>query len=336
MITRPETASGHGASFHRYVVELGLAFFLGGALLLPGYIEVFPENVFGQTYGRWRAQLDFVARPGPGVEILIAGDSRAHAALLPERLGPGARSIALAGATAIETHALLRRYLEHHPPPRTLLLSIAPYHFEKADVFWGWTIKWKALRTPEALEIFQRAEAFGDPVLGEPDERSLSLRFARLRLNYVGDYARELRNSRTGTRGARFRREYAQVTAARGHAPYGEDPENAEPNREAGDPDGFQTSPLLDSYLRDTLALAARHDVRVVYAAMPVNQASWRRIEPGYLAAYHRHVVQLAAEHPSADFRGFLWTLPDDHFGDASHVNERGARRVTDWLAPLL
>jgi hypothetical protein len=319
MNTRPDTASGHGAAFRRYVVELGLAFVLGGTLLLPGYIEVFPENVFGQTYGRWRAQLDFVARPGPGVETLIAGDSRAHAALLPERLGPGARSIALAGATAIDTHALLRRYLEHQAPPRTLLLSVAPYHLEKADVFWGWTIKWKALRTPDALEIFRRAEAFGDPVLGEPDQRSLRLRFARLRLNYVGDYARELRNSRTGTRAARFRREYAQVNAARGHASYGEDPESVEPNREAGDPDGFQASPLLDSYLR-----------------VPVNQASWRRIEPDYLAAYNGHVARLAAEHPSVEFRGFLWTLPDDHFGDASHVNERGARRVTDWLAPLL
>lgn len=320
----------------RYLIQLLLGFVVLGGVLLPGYIEAFPERVFSETYGRWRAQLDFVARPGPGVEVLVAGDSRIHAAVLPERLGPAARSIALPGATAIETHALLRRYLAGHPPPRTLLLSLAPYHLERVDVFWGWTVKWKALDAAEAFAAFRRAESLGDPVLGDPDRRSLALRWARLRLNGVADYAPELRRSRLGLLGGRGAHATREVAAARGHAWYGTAPSSSEPNREAGDRDGFRPSPLLDAYLGDVLSLAADHGVRVVFAAMPVNRASWRALDPAFRDGYHRYLDRLAARHPEAELRGALWTLPDDHFGDASHVNPRGARLVSDWLAALL
>lgn len=335
MIARSETVPGSRDPGRRYLTRLLLIFVLGAALL-PGYIEAFPASVFADSYGRWQAQLAFVQSPAPYPEILIAGDSRAHAALLPERLGPGARSIALSGATAIETYFLLRRYLEKHPAPRTLLLSVSPYHLENADSFWRRTIKWKALRAGEVLEVFRRTGELGDPVLGEPDPRSLALRWARLRLNYVGDYAAELRNASRELRWLRNRREFEEVEAAGGHAYYGRDPGSSAPNREATDEDGFQPSPLLGAYLRDLLELASRREVRVVFAAMPVNRGSWRAMDPRYRDDYHRHLVKLAGEHPGAEFRGFLWTLPDDHFGDSSHVNERGAALVTDWLAPLL
>jgi hypothetical protein len=336
MMPRSERTPGRAASQGRYLAQLMLVFALGGALLLPGYIEVFPENIFGAGYGRWRSQLDFVDRPDLEPEVLIAGDSRAQAALLPERLGPRVRSIAIGGATSIETYYLLHRYLTRNPPPRLLLLSLAPFHFGKADVFWERTAKWKALRTPEALEVFRRAAALGDAVLGEPDFRSLTLRWGRLRLNYVGDYAAELRNSRGRNRRARNRSETERVAAARGHTFFGRETSSSQPGQEVWEKSGFRSSPLLDAYLRDTLVLATRHGVRVVFAAMPLNHRSWRALETDYLEGYNRHVARLAAEHPDVAFRGFLWTLPDDHFGDASHVNARGARLVSDWLAPLL
>ncbi|MGI9591270.1 MAG: hypothetical protein ACR2P8_07870 [Myxococcota bacterium] len=335
MTVRPESPTRREVSPRRYLVQLVLVFALTGAVLVPGYIEIFPQYVFSETYGRWRAQLDFIAEPGPDPEILIAGDSRVQAAILPARLGPEARSIALGGATAIETYYLFRRYLEHHAPPRVLLVSVSPFHMEKVDVFWNWTIKWKALRAPEALELFRRAEALDDRVLGEPDARELSLRWARLRLNTIVDYAPELRKTFPSRR-ARSRQANALVVAAQGHSYYGEEVTCSEPNQEVWDKDGFQASPLLDAYLQDTLALAARHGVRVVLAAMPMNHSSWQAIEPEYFADYHQHVARLAAQRPQVEVRAFLWTLPDDHFGDASHVNERGALLVTDWLAPLL
>jgi len=174
--------------------------------------------------------------------VLIAGDSRAQAALLPERLGPSVRSVAIGGATSIETYYVLRRYLARNPSPRMLLLSLAPFHFGEADVFWERTVKWKALRTPEALEVFRRAAALGDAVLGEPDFRALALRWGRLRLNYVGDYAAELRNSRGRNRRARNQNETERLAAARGHTFFGREASSSEPGEEVWEKRGFRCS----------------------------------------------------------------------------------------------
>jgi hypothetical protein len=317
----------------RYLLQVALVFVVVGGVLLPGFIELFPSQLFGRTYARWRAQLDFVAGATQPVQTLIAGDSRIHAALLPEELGDGVRSIALPGATAIETWTLLQRYLERHPAPGTLVLSIAPYHLERVDTFWPWTVKWKALQAEEAWHLFRRAEALDDPVLGDTEARELLLRWARLRANFVADYVSELRGAAAGGRGEIFRRERSEVDAARGHAWYGDEDTCSDPSQEAWDKSGFRASPLLDAYLRDTLTLASEHGIRVIFAAMPINQTSWTALETEYLDDYHRYVAGLAADHPEVRFLGFLWTLPDDHFGDASHVNPRGARVVTDWLA---
>ena len=72
--------------------------------------------------------------------------------------------------------------------------------------------------------------------------------------------------------------------------------------------------------------MAAERGIAVVFAAMPMNRSSLDRLDPRYAAGWDRHLARLAAGHPEVVWRSKLWSLPDDHFGDGSHVNLRGAR----------
>ena len=69
------------AAQRRYLASLASGFALA-AVLLPGYVETFPINVFHPEYAAWAGQIEFAGRPAqPEPEILVLGDSRAHAAI---------------------------------------------------------------------------------------------------------------------------------------------------------------------------------------------------------------------------------------------------------------
>jgi hypothetical protein len=315
----------------RYLASAALGFALA-AVALPGYVEVFPINVFHPEYAVWAGQLEFADRGAqPEPEILVLGDSRAHAAVLPDELGASARSLAAAGATPIEAHSLFNRYLAHHAPPRLLVVSFTPIHLEFDELFWERTARWKLIPTSDALAVFRRAEAFADPILGRPDVRRLALRWLRLRANLPVDYAAELRASKLGTRRSRNLGVLAELERASGQRFYGEADAASEPNNEVGRT-RFQPSPLLDFYLREILDVAAERGTSVVFAAMPMNRSSLDRLDPRYATGWDRHLAHLAASRPEVVWESKLWSLPDDHFGDGSHVNLRGARAVTRRL----
>jgi hypothetical protein len=316
----------------RYLASAALGFALA-AVTLPGYVETFPINVFHPEYAVWAGQIEFAGRPGEvEPEILVLGDSRAHAAVLPAELGAPARSLAAAGATPIEAHSLFTRYLAHHAPPRLLVVSFTPIHLEYDELFWERTARWKLIPTSDALTVFRRAEALADPILGRPDAAKLSLRWLRLRANLPVDYAAELRASKLGMRRGRNLGVLAELEQASGQRFYGGADAASEPNNEVGRI-RFQPSPLLDFHLREILDVAAEHGTLAVFAAMPMNQSSLDRIDPRYAAGWDRHLARLAAGHPEVVWRSKLWSLPDDHFGDGSHVNLRGARAATRRLA---
>jgi hypothetical protein len=326
-----------GRSPHtRYLAQVALFFALSG-VLLPGYVELFPENVFPQEYTVWRSQFDFAGdRDTPPVERIVLGDSRVLAAALPGVLGPKARSLALGGATAIEVYYLLRRHLAHHPPPRAAVISFAPFHLEGAKWFWERAVKWKALEAGEVFEVFRRAESLGDSrTLGDDSRRRLVLRWLGYRANLPAIYAPELRASRLLGRRRGNLRNMDELEADAGHYFFGRRETSSGPASEVGHT-AFNASPLIDVYLRDTFALAEEHGIAVVFAAMPVNRTSFQGLRPSFLADYRTYVAHLARDHPGVRFAAEPWVLPDDHFGDPGHVNRRGAQVVSERLAALL
>ena len=62
-----------------------------------------------------------------------------------------ALNLALGGGTAMEAYYVLVRYLEQHPPPKTVLLSLSPYHFQES-LFWERLTRYHFLRFREQRE----------------------------------------------------------------------------------------------------------------------------------------------------------------------------------------
>ena len=84
-------------------------------------------------------------------------------------VGRALGSISAGGGTAMEAYYVLDRYLASHPPPKIVLLSLAPYHFQES-LFWERLTRYHFLRFRE-----QRGGPFitttTDAQMREHDER---------------------------------------------------------------------------------------------------------------------------------------------------------------------
>jgi hypothetical protein len=319
------------ASSRSYLRILALAVVAFQALI-AAYIQLAPINFFDREYAVWSEQLRYARTPSESdPEILFLGDSRVRAALIPERISPDARSIALCGASTIDGYFVLRDYLEQHRAPKILVLSYAPYLMDSwnSGLFWSRSVKYQGHGLRDFLDLLARAEETGMP-LGPGLERNQSLaRWLLYRARFPIHYLPELKNARLFMRRKPNLEVAEAVREAAGHGYYGWADESGGPSAEARQ-EHFAPSPLVTGYLHDTIDLALRSNSTVLFRAMPLSESSYRQLEPSYAIDYRSYIKALQTEHPRLIAVEELDFLPDDHFGDRNHLNPHGATRFSE------
>jgi len=309
------------------------------------YIETCPMAFFNFEYPMWSYQKAYVRSPSDhDAPILVVGDSRALADLLPVELSePGGLAITLAvgGATPIESWHLLDDYLAHHAPPRAIFLSLSPYHLTRCDVFWQRTVKFKFLDLGDFLEVLSlarelddypfddfRADPLDPPVSNGLMPLEIYKDFTLLYLDFLYYYQADLYAGRLFSRLEGNRRVLEEMGAGRGRRTVEMTPANEPINHEAR-LDRFQESPLLTLYLHRFLDRCRRDGIRVVYETAPFNDPSLQALAPAWREGFRQYLDRLGDRYPEFRFVREIPGYPDGLFADESHLNDRGAARYT-------
>lgn len=91
---------------------------------------IMPEKRYlNDDYPFLRQQQDHVRQDSDIVETIILGDSQSKMGILAQDLGDNTYNLSLSGATAIEMYYTLSNYLQHHPGPKALIISLSPGTF---------------------------------------------------------------------------------------------------------------------------------------------------------------------------------------------------------------
>jgi hypothetical protein len=230
----------------------------------------------------------------------------------------------------MEAYYVLGRYLERNRPPAAVVLSLSPYHFQES-LFWERLTRYHFLRPEEQLEASLTLRGAPGPAL--VDESTKALASTSL-LDALGCsvwlpfcYSASLIEGRVFKRRAENLRTIDEVVAARGYKQFGKAASNDESNLISKAPATFHVAGVLDLYMDRLLELARAHGIAVSFYAMPFNETSWRianQQRARYIAGYHAHLERLARKAPHVKLLNRLHVLPNDHFGDSSHVNDRG------------
>ncbi len=325
------------ADHQRYLASLFVVL-VASPLFLTVYIAVAPENFEVLDYGIWTSQLDYASTPSledPGV--LILGDSTIHAALIPRAVAPDARSLALGGSSPIDAYHQLRRYLENHRAPDVLIVSYSPRHLAERPLtpFWKYSVRYEAHRYSEFEEVLTRSERLGVELLPGKSAARARLEWWLYRAKFPPYYIAEIKHANPWKRRRSNQAMKSKLAAARGHAFYAT-AEGPHPLAwEAGQGE-FRVSKLRSSYLRDCFVLARRHGTQVIFASTAFSRTSMEAMAPNFAADYSRYVAELRRDHPAVRIEEGFHLLPDDHFGDHSHVNEAGARVLSARIANLV
>lgn len=312
------------------VLSLGASFaaaWLWVALLPMAFME--PE------YPSWRAKQLMLDRCDPG-EAIILGDSRAAAGILPNRLPFRAVNLAVGGGEPIEAVAMLRRVLTCPDHPRLAILSFAPGHFVRPDLFWERSVRYGLMRAPDIAELRRDADTSVYEWHHTDGLRS-RLRDWLYEARFPPFYFSSLIHGGGLIRWQGNRSVLEATLAARGQYFFGKDA-GSDAIAVDGYLESFAPLPVLDRYFDRLLTILDQSGIDAVFVAMPVNAATWQAVRPAVRSGFSAYLSAYERRYPRFHVDGELMPhWPNREFGDVySHLNPAGAERFSAELAQRL
>ncbi len=318
---------------------LKLLLFLWLAYAVPAlFIQFGGMNFFNREYPMWMHKKKQMEQKSPvDRDILIFGDSRTLAGVLPKTLSPDALSLAIGGSSSIEAYYLLKHYLRLNKPPKQILFSMTPLHFLKESCFWNRNVMFKFLSVEDSLEVLNRSRKkkmkpcpfyCGKGRFGKAE---IYWKYWSHKLNLPYLYRAEIVKARLFDRRESNLTRWNYLEETNGHSFFGRKKKASGMIQETKHKT-FQTRKLLVQYAKDFLMLARRNGIQVIVVNVPVNDPSYKKLKPKFLDGYTAFLEKLQKQFPEMIVDSGYPHYPVNHFGDTSHLNERGAKRFSRYL----
>ena len=315
-----------------------------------------PMCYMDEEYPAWRYTMDTVDNAGCGADVLILGDSRAMADLIPEVISgellgdesAAIENLAVGGATTIEMYCFLERYLEHNEAPETAVVMFAPFHYSYIDNYKTRTTYFNALTLPQLIRLLKdakEAELENSAASYAPADLSASYCAVKFedyipytisaRLFMPDVYLPAMLNARLIGRKSLNTAAYDNLRASHGQGYFGTLDGCSDAAYEASytqmseDDNAY----LLKSYADRLLKLLYDNGVKVILAQPPMNETTYDSLDANYVNQYRDYITTLCEAYDNVIFEDMPQRYDNEYFGDASHLNEKGAVKFSKEFA---
>ena len=305
-------------------------------LLLIGYTALFPFAYMDAEYPSWAytktvvsgKQANAVDANNEADTVLILGDSRAMADLVPSELGGCAQNLALGGATTIEMYYTLSDYLTSHDAPSAAVILFAPFHYSYMDNFWQRTVYFNYLSVPQMFEVFSNAKTVSSETVLQEHYLIDSISY---RLRLPDKYLPALINSRLYGRFDENQAAYQKLFAENGHGLFGTADGSSDLNYEVNyaKMNASGDAALIALYFDKLLSLCEENDIYAIVEQPPMNEASYQKLQESYVTEYTIYIEEMQTKYPSFSINSAIPCYENIFFGDSSHLNEEGALTFT-------
>ncbi|MEI7671527.1 MAG: hypothetical protein WCK00_05385 [Deltaproteobacteria bacterium] len=292
-------------------------------------------------YPLWEHAFAFARNAsGDNPDVVFLGDSRVLAGVYPRAISPSAISLSLTATAPFANYFLLRTYLRNHRPPQVVVVAFAPENLYQASMDPG-IVYWN-LDILEGIDVLSTSVRLKDKPWRYPNGRQVSVwgickDFCDLFLYkgfylpyYPGFFANEIDRCKQFNemhlKGQRESRGFILFGTANGCTNL---------NRAAGENE-TRYSPLVLHYVDATLALCKLKNIPVIFTTMPFSESSYSHLSANYVKEYAKVTQALKDKYPAFEIHTKINVLPDQYFGDPSHVNFEGTKVVTSGLRELL
>jgi hypothetical protein len=276
-------------------------------------------------YGMWLANQEMSRTCAYG-DLIILGDSRAKAGLVPSVIGSKVTNFALGGGTPIEASYIVERILKCPVPPKDVIVSFSAVYFTSVEVYWQRSALYGFLSFEQMEDVRRLSWKLNDDVIYSKS-KAKRLFHTLKNLSYAasippyyfpaminaGFFMRKMRNEETLQYTLRNRGHHFFGTAERAEwvVDYMQE---------------FKVSPLLDRYFSQIVSRLIDRGARVWFVGMPLNKKTFDAFGPGVVGSFRAYLEQYAARYDKFRIVGEVipWRTAES-FGDGEHLNPRGA-----------
>ena len=315
--------------------------FIGKCLLclIPLFGLVFftafcPMCYMDEEYPAWRYSKE-VTKADTGEQYyntVILGDSIAKSSIIPtEFTDESCVNLAVGGATAFDMYYSFKTYLENHEAPENAVILFGPFHYWHIDNYKTRSVYFKSLKIADAAELYENARKVdaGSVIFDDYKVYELS---CRLSLPTV--YLPALNASGFTGRKKINKALYESICDRGGYSAFGTEDYCDDVSYEASY-DGIDYDAdvyLLFNYLKSLLEECEAKGCRIFVVQPALNEATFEVMDENYLEEYKGLLDLVDENFENVCVEKSLRCYGNEYFGDASHLNERGAKKYTQEL----
>ena len=264
---------------------------------------------------------------------LILGDSRAMADIMPsETDNTFTFNLAVGGATSIEMYYTLSNFIENNGVPGKVYIMFAPFHYTIIDNFWTRTAYFNYLSISDMKDLYSYAKAADSETLLRKGYQNDLISY---RTRFPDKYLPALLNAKFIGRYNDNISKYNEISSEFGYGEFGTEDGCSALNYETGYEHMHTTGDavLLDMYMNRLLQLCSDLEIDTELLIPPMNESSYNALQPSYVSEFNDYIDTLKIKYPAITIDGNISYMSDIYFGDASHLNRKGAEKFTKSLS---
>ncbi|MGE0527665.1 MAG: hypothetical protein AB7G93_03240 [Bdellovibrionales bacterium] len=293
----------------------------------------------GEYYTHFMAEGGNVS--SPRIQFVVFGDSTARSVLAPKKMKDlFGVNLALNNGTAQTAYVGLQAFLARRPAPNCVLFATQYNYRRNYQEFFRGLVRYQVFGPLELQRMWFFSRAHDVFPANQMSWLSFTIASARawLRLDEIPlanlDNLFNERGAKLLEREDRFE---ARLESRRGFQHFSRDsilPESSFFREElhAAFLSPFRPSPSEDFYIYELARLARANGIRFFLALLPVADSDQLKLVAPHIKARRQHLTQLAQNNADIQFIPVPETWPWAEFRDFTHLNTRGARRMTKAL----
>ena len=303
-------------------------------LMLVGFVALWGWAITGRMwymdseYPLWLYKKNQLTGACFENKIVILGDSRPMADLIPEEIGENVINLAIGGVTPIELYytALMMRHCTK--PPKAVVISMAPFHYMVMESYWGRTLPLQFLTFTQALEVQAIAQSdlnqkiYATSITGRIHDFVMN---AVISYSFPTFYYTKLIDGLFHPNLRMNRISMKDLEDHRGHVAMHKEVRVTQPSAEVS-MGKFHPLKLLDIYMRMALDEFHNMGAAIYYLDMPITPLTNDGLPENYRQDYDAYLTDILKPYDKAYRIGSLLPVHDlQDFSDPFHLNYNGA-----------
>ena len=294
-----------------------------------------PSLFYGEYFAYYTIQHHLNEIEKKSKKSIILGDSRALSGIQPRILSKNFINLSLEGGTFFEDYCILRNILQKGTKIDTIILCHGPTHLEKSHWF-NHILQFNNIINVNNLIDLYSAEKKSNSNYNyksqEPTfEDCVNRIFTLYHLppsNFINNY---IYNKRSNFNCEKF---IKKINDQKGFTSINNNDSTKDLNLESSQKE-FIYNPVINNYLLRINELVIDNKIVCVFFTPPISKISYSHSRKAYYNDYLATLRQLNKK-LDINFIDSIFIYPNNNFGDASHLNKRGAINFTYNVKSLI